>query len=63
MPCEFQISNQGKEFQNAIMEHIGRIPGIELNQITAYRPSSNGQSERSHIVINSIIAKMVDKDQ
>ena len=51
----------GGEFQNDVMRYIADHLGIQLNQTTAYRLSSNGVIERLHRTINAIFAKMVEE--
>ena len=58
-----QISDMGGEFQNDVMRNIADLLGILLNRTTAYRPSSNGATERVRCTINAIFAKMVDENK
>ena len=43
------------------MRNIVDLLGIQLNRVTAYRPSSNGVIELVHRTINVIFTKMVDE--
>ena len=53
----------GGEFQDDDIRNVVDLLGIQLNQTTAYRPSSNGVMEHVHRIINAIFAKMVDENQ
>ena len=60
---EIQVTDQGREFCNEILNNITRLMGIQPSITTAYRPSSNGVAERSHATIHSVLAKMITETQ
>ena len=57
------VSDQGKEFCNAVLEEITTMLGIDKSRTTAYRPSANGRVERVHRTLNTLMSKVIDEHQ
>lgn len=56
-------SDQGGEFNNAVLQHVTCLLNIHKTRTTAYRPQSNGRCERVHRTINDLMAKVVSDSQ
>jgi transposase InsO family protein len=56
-------SDQGKEFQNELMNSILRIMGIARTRTTPYRPQSDGQVERFNRTLIKMLKSFVDSPQ
>jgi hypothetical protein len=54
------ISDRGSQFLSALFGQMCKFLGIANFTTTAYRPSSNGQNERSHRELHSYIAMYVN---
>jgi len=61
--CREIQSDQGKEFNNLLLEQMCELFGIRKLRTTAYHPFANGRAERSHRSIHSCIAKTVAENQ
>ena len=57
------LSDNGREFENALMFELCRLLGIEKLRTTAYKASTNGAVERFHRTLNSMLAKVVANNQ
>lgn len=57
------LSDQGPEFQSDLFRHLMDWMGIEKLRASPYKPSTNGQVERFHRTLNSMLAKLVDEKQ
>ena len=57
------LSDQGPEFESALMTELCRSYGIEKLRTTSYKPSTNGAIERFHRTLNSMLAKVVTESQ
>jgi predicted aspartyl protease len=55
------VSDQGTDFNNAILNSVAEMLSIQKFRTTAYRPSSNGRVERVHRTINQLLAKVVSQ--
>jgi transposase InsO family protein len=53
------ISDQGKQFDGELFHELCRYANIHKIRTTAYRSSSNGQVERWHRTLHSMLAKVV----
>ena len=57
------LSDQGREFDNQLMDLICTRLQIDRLRTTAYKPSTNGAVERFHRTLNSMIGKVVNENQ
>ena len=57
------LTDQGPNFESLLFKELCRILKIEKLRTSPYESSSNGQVERFHLTINSILAKNVEKNQ
>ena len=57
------LSDQGCEFDNALMLGICQRLQVDKIRTTAYKPSTNGAVERLHRTLNSMMGKMVAENQ
>ena len=57
------LTDQGAEFQGRLMTDLCRILGVEKLRTTAYKPSTNGATERLHRTLNSMLAKVIQAHQ
>ena len=57
------LSDQGPEFESALMAELCRTHGIEKLRTTSYKPSTNGAIERFHRTLNSMLAKVISETQ
>ena len=60
---ELQVTDQGREFCNQVLENVYKLMGIQPSRTTSYRPSSNGVVERVHSTINGVFSKLVAENQ
>jgi len=60
---EIQISDNGGEFWNSVVEGVAKLMGVHTSRITSLRPNSNGVVERVHKSIASIYAKLISANQ
>ena len=58
MPLQL-LTDQGPNFESQLFKEICRALSIDKIRTTAYRPSTNGNVERLHGTLNSILAKWV----
>ena len=56
-------SDQGRNFDSALMHEIYNIMGIKKSRTTAYHPQSDGQVERQNRTLQEIIAHFVSANQ
>lgn len=61
--CEVQINDQGREFENEVMQKIAKLLNIRRCRLFAYRPQSNGVVETVHCTINGMFAKLIANHQ
>jgi hypothetical protein len=57
------LSDQGPEFESALMAELCRSYGIEKIRTSSYKPSTNGAIERFHRTLNSMLGKVVAETQ
>ena len=57
------VSDQGKDFNNSILDSVSRLFGINKIRTTAYRPGSNGVVERVHRTLNNLMCTVVSETQ
>ena len=57
------ISDQGKEFQNEIMEKLCELLDIQKNQTAAYHPQADGLSERFMRPLKAMISSYINEKQ
>jgi transposase InsO family protein len=57
------VSDQGKDFNNSILDSVARLLGINKVRTTSYRPSSNGVVERVHRTLNNLMCTVVSEKQ
>jgi hypothetical protein len=57
------LSDQGAEFESAVMAELCKAYQIEKIRTTGYKPSTNGGVERFHRTLNSMLGKVVDESQ
>jgi len=57
------LTDRGKEVDGQLMAEVCKLLDIDKQHTTPYKSSSNGQAERMHRTINSIIGKMVSENQ
>jgi hypothetical protein len=60
---EIQINDQGREFENEVMESVRKLLDIKRCRTSAYRPQANGVVERVHSAINGMFAKIISSNQ
>ena len=56
-------SDLGPELQGHLMTELCRVLGIQKLRSTAYRPETQGQIERFHRTLNSMLGKVVGENQ
>ncbi len=57
------LSDQGPEFESALMADLCLSYGIEKIRTSSYKPSTNGAIERFHRTLNSMLGKVVAESQ
>ena len=62
--CPLQIlTDQGPNFESNLFQELCRLLAIDKIRTTAYQPSTNGNIERFHATMHSMIAKWVSQNQ
>ena len=62
--CPLQIlSDQGPNFESALFRGICERLSIDKVRTTAYKPSTNGNIERFHATMNSMLTRLVSENQ
>ena len=56
-------TDNGREFQNEILQHMCQMLHIDQLRITSYRPSSNGRCEIINRTLHSLLGKVVADNQ
>jgi len=59
--CREILSDQGKEFDNKLLQTLCEQFGIRKLRTSGYRPSVNGRIERLHRSLNALFAKSIDE--
>ena len=57
------LSDQGPEFESALIQELCKSYGIEKLRTSSYQPRTNGACERFHRTLNSMLAKVISKSQ
>ena len=57
------LTDNGKEFQNELLQEVCRLLGVDQRHTTAYHPACNGAAERWHRTLNAMMGKTVSEDQ
>jgi transposase InsO family protein len=57
------VSDQGKNFDGVVFKEVCRLLGVDKQRTSPYHPSANGQAERQHRTINSMLGKIVSENQ
>ena len=57
------LTDQGKEFCNALLNEVCKIFKVDKLRTSAYKASTNGAVERWHRTLNAMIAKVVSDNQ
>ena len=63
MVAPIRISDQGREFVNALNSELCKLTGVDHRISSAYHPQTNGQDERFNQTIQRSLRKMVNEDQ
>ena len=58
-----RISDQGREFVNALNSELCKLTGVDHRISSAYHPQTNGQDERFNQTIQRSLRKMVNEEQ
>ena len=62
--CPLQIlSDQGTNFESRLFKELCTLMSIDKIRTTPYKPSTNGNVERLHATMHSMIAKLVSGNQ
>ena len=62
MPIQI-LTDRGSNFESQLFEELLRCLHVDHVRTTAYKPSTNGQVERFHRTLNSILGKVVAENQ
>jgi transposase InsO family protein len=57
------LSDNGKEFDNAVLKEMCRLLEIDKLRTTVYKASTNGAVERFHRTLNAMLGKVVATNQ
>ena len=57
------FTDQGREFDNRLMKDLSEVYGIDKICTSAYRPSTNGATERLYTTLNSMLGKFITEAQ
>jgi len=57
------LTDNGGEFRNELLGKLCRLMGVFRSFTTAYHGRCNTVCERSHTMVNSMLAKCIDTDQ
>jgi len=57
------LSDRGPEFEGELMAEMCRVMEIDKIRTTSYKASTNGQVERFHRTLNSLLGKVVAENQ
>ena len=57
------LSDQGKEFDNTLLQELCRLLGVDKVRTSAYKASTNGCVERFHRTLNAMIGRVVTDSQ
>ena len=62
MPLQI-VTDRGANFESQLFNALLQRVGIDHARTTAYKPSTNGQVERFHRTLNSVLGKVVAENQ
>ena len=62
MPLQI-LTDRGANFESQLFNALLQRVGIDHARTTAYKPSANGQMERFHRTLNSVLGKVVAENQ
>jgi len=62
MPLQI-LTDRGANFESQLFNALLQRVGIDHARTTAYKPSTNGQVERFHRTLNSVLGKVVAENQ
>jgi transposase InsO family protein len=57
------LTDQDRNFESELFKEICRFLTVDKIKTTAYKPSTNGNIERFHVTLNSMLAKLVSENQ
>ena len=57
------LSDQGPEFESNLFQELCKKAGIQKTRTSPYEPRTNGMIELYHRTLNSMMAKVVARDQ
>ena len=57
------LSDQGREFDNALLKELCAQLGIDKIRTSSYKPSTNGATERFHRTLNSMFGRVIEENQ
>ena len=57
------LSDQGSNFESALFQELCRLMGVDKIRTSPYRPATNGNIERFHGTMHSMLAKLVSENQ
>ena len=61
--CEVIISDQGREFVNAVQAEVYKLTGTEHCMSSTYHPQTNGLTERFNQTLQTALVKLVNNTQ
>jgi len=61
--CHVLLNDQGREFENKILQSISSILGVTKIRTSSYRPQGNAICEVLHRVLNTMFAKCISENQ
>jgi len=62
--CPLQIlTDQGPNFESNLFQQLCRLMCVDKIRTTPYKPSTNGNIERFHGTMHSMLAKLVSENQ
>ena len=62
--CPLQIlTDQGPNFESTLFQELCRLLAVDKIRTTPYKPSTNGNIERFHGTMHSMLAKLVSEQQ
>jgi len=62
--CPLQIlTDRGPNFESALLKELCQLMSIDKARTSAYKPSTNGNIERFHGTMHSMLAKLVNDNR
>jgi len=62
--CPLQIlSDQGANFESSLFQELCKLMAIDKIRTSTYKPSTNGNIERFHGTMHSMLAKLISENQ